>query len=110
MTVYYSTTRFYQNDETFECNWDLNATPESPSNEEAIAHLSAILEENYAETWGRDEEEIQALDLNGLSPFELASELVLNEKKSANLYGVTWEISTRWEEAEPDNWEHPGNL
>ena len=110
MTAYYATTRFYQNVQEFECTWDLSATPESPSKEEAITHLSIILEENYAEIWGRDEEEIQALDLHGLSPVELARELVLNEKESTNRYGVTWEISTRWEETDPDNWEHPGNL
>jgi len=117
MTVYYSTTRFYQNDQEFQCSWDLNATKGAPSDEETIQHLAAMLSENFAETWNLDEDDEYAdqpsqttLNLHGLSPQDFARVLVLNEKDAESLYGVTWVISTLWKEVDPDNWEHPCNL
>jgi len=115
MTTYYATTRFYQNDQEFLCSWDLNATKNAPTDEETIQHLAKILTENDAETWNLDEDNEDedyplTLDLHGLSPKDFALELVLNEKESQDHLGVFWEISTKWDEVDPDNWEHPCNL
>jgi len=115
MTTYYATTRFYQNDQEFLCSWDLNATKDAPTDEETIQHLTKILTENDAETWNLDEDNEDenyplTLDLHGLSPKDFALELVLNEKESQDHLGVFWEISTKWDEVDPDNWEHPFNL
>lgn len=117
MTAYYATTRFYQNDQEFQCCWDLTATKGDPTAEETIEHLSAMLDENFPETWGFDEDEEDedevsqtTLNLHGLSPQDFARALVLNEKDAEALYGVTWVISTLWKEVDPDNWEHPCNL
>jgi len=104
-------TRFYQNDQEFQCSWDLNATKGSPSDEETIQHLAAMLSENFAETWNLDDDSYQStLNLHGLSPEDFARELVLNEVESQERFGVTWQISTKWDEVDPDNWEHPCNL
>ena len=113
MTAYYATTRFYQNDQEFQCSWDLNATKGAPTDEETIQHLAAMLSENYPDTWDLDEDDDSSqtiLDLHGLSPQDFARALVLNEKDAVALYGVTWVISTLWKEVDPDNWEHPCNL
>lgn len=114
MTTFYATTRFYQNDQEFQCSWDLTATKQDPTAEETIQHLAAMLSENFPETWGFDEDEDEvtqtSLNLHGLSPKDFARQLVLNENESQQRFGVTWEISTRWEEVDPDNWEHPCNL
>ena len=123
MTSYYCTTCFYQNDIEFRCSWDLSATKGEPTSEETINHLAAMLDENYPETWNlleedeEDDEEqdqedsaLTTLNLYGLSPQEFAQELVLHEKRAEERYGVTWVVSTNWEEADPDYWEHPCNL
>lgn len=119
MTSFYCTTYFYQNDEEFRCTWDLTATKEEPTTEETINHLAAILSENYPDTWNTDEDECEGeddyssssvLNLHSLSPEDFAKELVMKENESKNHLGVTWEICTRWEEVDPDNWEHPCNL
>lgn len=116
MTSYYATTCFYQNETEFRCTWDLTATKENPTEEETIDHLAAMLSENDPDTWNLDEDEDEdevsqtTLNLHGLSPQEFARELVLNEDEAAQRFGVTWVISTRWEEVDPDNWEHPCNL
>jgi hypothetical protein len=116
MTTFYATTRFFQNDQQFECTWDLNVTKEDPSEKETITHLASILKENmdHEATWGLEEDDSSclplAIDLHGLSPEEFARELVMNTQEAEQNLGVTWEISTRWEEVDPDNWEHPCNL
>ena len=123
MIAYYATTRFYQDDQEFECTWDLNATKENPTAEETIRHFAAIFEENFPETWNLDEVEEDGdneeeednstptpLNLYGLSPEDFARELVLNETESKTRYGITWAISTRWEQVDTDCWEHPCNL
>jgi len=128
MTSYYATTYFYQDDQEFRCAWDLTATKDNPTDEETISHLAAMLKENYPETWaldeddedededegedeGEDEDSLPStLNLFGLSPNEFAREIVLNEESAAERFGLTWTISTRWEEVDPDNWENPCNL
>ena len=112
MTSYYATTRFYQNDQEFQCTWDLNATKCAPTDEETIQHLAAMLSENFADTWNLDEDESPqyTLNLHGLSPKDFACELVLNEVESQARFGVNWEISTQWDAVDPDNYEHPCNL
>lgn len=116
MTSYYATTRLYQSDQEFSCSWDLTATKGNPTNEETIQHLAAMLSENFPETWSLDEEEIEddsaptTLNLHELCPDAFARQLVLNEQEAEELYGVTWEISTNWEEADPECWEHPSEL
>lgn len=113
MNSYYATTRFYQNDTEFRCSWDLTATQGDPTEEETIEHLAAMLSDNYPETWNLDEDDQtfpSVLNLHGLSPKEFARKLVLNEEESQKRLGVTWEISTRWQEVDPDNWEHPCNI
>jgi hypothetical protein len=117
MTSFYCNTRFYQNEIEYCCSWDLTATKGDPTEEETIEHLAAILSENDPATWNLEEDEDEddypstpILNLHGLSPENFARELVLNEKESQNRFGVTWEIWTRWEEVDPDNWEHPCNL
>ena len=130
MTSFYATTYFYQNDQEFRCTWDLTATKEDLTIEETIHHLASMFQENYPETWNLDEEGDEdedededeheddeesdlhmhnTLHLHGLSPEEFARELVLRQEQSADRFGVTWEISTRWDEVDPDNWEHPSN-
>jgi hypothetical protein len=122
MTTYYASTYFYQNDQEFQVDWDLTATKDDPTEEETISHLAAILEENWEETWGleddgdEDEDDDEegslpsTLNLFGLSPKEFARQLVLNTQEAEERFGVTWTISTRWEEVDSDNWEHPCNL
>ena len=127
MTSYYTTTYFCQDDQEFRVSWDLTATKDNPTDEETIAHLTRILEENEPDTWGFEYEEDEddeddddededdtslpsTLNLFGLSPKEFAREIVLNKESAAERFGVTWTISTRWEEVNPDNWEHPCNL
>jgi hypothetical protein len=114
MSVYYAATYFHQNDQEFRCTWDLTATKENPTDDETIRHLAAMLEENDPETWALDEDDEDdalpcRIDLFGLSPLEFAREIVLNEKSAAQRFGLTWTISTRWEEVDPDNWDHPCN-
>ena len=109
MTTYYATTYLYQNDQEFQCTWDLTATKENPTNEETISHLAAMLSENCEDTWNSFDDAL-LVDLCGLSPLEFAQEIVLNEKSASERFGLTWTISTRWEEVDPDNWEHPCNL
>jgi len=111
MTTFYAATRFCQDGNEFKCTWDLSATKGCPTDDDTINHLTSILEENCEDTWGRDEdEEVQELNLYGLSPEAFARELVLNEAKSAESFGTTWEISTKWVEVDAENWEHPCNL
>jgi hypothetical protein len=122
MTAYYAATYFQQNDQEFRCTWDLTATKDNPTDQETISHLAAMLEDNYPETWAleedcEDEDEDEddnslpsTLNLFGLSPNEFAREIVLNEESAAERFGLSWTISTRWEEVDPDNWEHPCNL
>lgn len=118
MTAYYASTYFYQNDQEFQVDWDLTATKDAPTEEETIAHLAAILEENWEETWGLEDDEDEdeedslpsTLNLFGLTATRFARELVLNPEAAEERFGLTWTISTRWEEVDPDNWEHPCNL
>ncbi len=121
MTSFYATTLFHQNDQEFRCTWDLTATKGNPSQEEIIHHLAAMLEENFPETWNLDEEsddedadeDSQAqttLNLHGVSPEDFARELVLNEAQAAEHFGTTWLISTKWEEVDSENWDHPCNV
>jgi hypothetical protein len=117
MTTFYAATYFHQNTQEFRCTWDLTATKEDPREDETIRHLAAMLEENDPETWALDDDEEDddhslpcRIDLFGLSPIEFASEIVKNEKSAAERFGLTWTISTCWEEVDPDNWDHPCNL
>jgi len=111
MTAYYATTRFYQNNQEFQCSWDLTATKQDPTAEETIEHLSAILSENHAETWNLDDDDScqSTLNLHGLSPEDFARELVQNEVESQKRFGVNWEISTKWDEVDSD-FDHPCNV
>jgi hypothetical protein len=111
MTSFYCATRFIQNEEEFFCNWNLCYAAEgNPSVQETINHLTAILEENTVETWEREDQETETLNLFGLTPKEFATHLVTQEEASSVRYGTTWSISTNWQEADEDNWEHPCNL
>lgn len=113
MTAFYATTYFYQNNQEFRCTWDLYATKHDPSADETIQHLTAMLSENFADTWNLDEDNDSyqfALDLHGLSPEEFSRELVLNEVESQGRFGVTWKITTEWEAVDSENYEHPCNL
>jgi len=125
MTIFYATTRFFQDDQEFECTWDLNATKENPTEEETIRHFAEMFEENFPETWNLDEVENDedneeeednddstptSLNLFGLSPYDFATELVLHETESKSRFGITWAVSTRWEQVDADCWEHPCDL
>ena len=111
MTQFYSITRFFQNGEEFQCSWDLSvAIKEQPTDQEAMTHLSSILQENWAETWGREDADSPILDLQSLSPIDFARKLVLSPEESGTLLKTTWEISTNWDEVETANYEHPSNL
>ena len=109
MNTFYATTRFYQEGKEYRCLWDLDATINAPTDDETIRHLSWILGESWKETWENDTE-VQEINLFGLSPEACARELVLNESQSAESFGTTWEICTKWEEVDAENWEHPCNL
>lgn len=118
MTSYYCTTYFNQNDVEFRCTWDLTATKEEPTSEEIIHHLAAMLGENHSETWNLHEEEEDedckpshfTVDLYGLTPEDFAKELVLNEREAEQNFGLTYIISTRWQEVCDEAYEHPCNL
>lgn len=75
-----------------------------------------MLHENDPDTWSLDEDEDEygslptTLNLFGLSPEDFARQLVYHSEEANQRFGVSWEISTKWDEVDPDNWEHPCNL
>ena len=105
MTSYYATTYVYQNNIEYECTHDFTGDADETS---AVNHLTAILQ-CPADAFDGYGDAMPELHMLGFKPTELAEALVYQEEKMKEL-GITWVISTKFEEADEDNWCHPRNL
>ena len=96
-------------------DWTVDGDTPNPTDEDAIAYLTDIIDggtlENQNEDWEEnDEEEFYEPDTYGMTAQEFATQLVKNEEEWKDK-GVTWEISTNFVKIEnPENWEHPCDL
>ena len=102
---FYATTRIFQGDTEFSCSWDFSGDADNAS---AVIHLTGLLgqaADAFQETYEKGGE----INFYGMSPWEFANVLVLNEKAALQKFATTWEISTQFQEVDAE-WEHPCNL
>ena len=99
--AYYAKATIIQNGEAFISSHDfVCAVAGSPTEAESIQHLTEGLVEGLFENG----EEL--INLNGLTPFQFVSALVINEE-ACKANGTEWEIYTNYQEADADNWNNP---
>tara|TARA_B100000959_G_C14865471_1_gene576059 strand:+ start:687 stop:1076 length:390 start_codon:yes stop_codon:yes gene_type:complete len=112
---FYATTRITQTTPEgavleFENSYDFFGIQEPFRAPDLKEHLFQLLEENYEETWERDDDGV--VKLYGLDPHEFANGLVEFRDEWADpkgKYKTTWTLSVG-ESIDVDNWEHPCNL
>ena len=104
-TSFYAKTTITQDGEDFVSTQDYACEVAGrPTDEETIRHIIEGIVE------GLFENDDVPLNLHDLKPYDFAYELVKNEKFYAEKMNTSWELSTKWEKSDTENWEHPTNL
>ena len=102
-TAYYARLTVTQGGLVFRSTHDLNAeVAGKPTNDETIAYLVDGLD-------GCLEDELDegnSIDLKGMTPVQFATKLVNDEQFCIDELATEWDISTKWEKADPNNWDN----
>lgn len=96
--TFFAKVEFIQNGVVFFADNNLNLEdPSSPQDAETIQHLADALDAAYD-----DADEGRELNLNGLTPYEFATQLVTNEQ-AMKAMGTEWTIHTKFQEVTPES-------
>lgn len=102
---FYARTSIFQGETEFHNTWDFSGEADNAS---AVIHLTELLGQ-AADAFQETYEKGGKINFYGMSPWEFANVLVLNEKAALQKFATTWEISTQFQEVDAE-WEHPCNL
>lgn len=97
---YYAKTRFWQDGEEFVCVPPFVCRKKmEPTSDEVLEHLINILKHNDYAYWGKDGVRFSksSLRFDGMTPVKVAT-LLCDPMSNQPVNGITFEISTRWEE------------
>jgi len=102
MKHFYAKTRFWQDGEEFVCVVPFAcAVALKPTYEEVLLYLTGILKQSNFRFWGKDGVSFKKSSLKfGNATYEEVARQLVNPLNNKPVNGITFDISTRWEELE----------